>query len=40
MMIGVATFSMVMEQFEQIHEEFKTQMADPDNYEYLKSWLM
>ena len=35
MMIGVAVFSLVMGQFTQIHEEFKVQMADPDNYDYL-----
>ena len=40
MMIGVATFSLVMGQFTQIHEEFQTQMADPDNYEQLQTWLL
>lgn len=35
MMLGVATFSTVMGQFQQINEEFQTQMADPDNYEEL-----
>lgn len=40
MMIGVAVFSLVMGQFTEIHEEFKTQMADPDNYEEFKEWLL
>jgi hypothetical protein len=40
MMVGVAVFSLVMGQFTTIQEEFDVQMADPDNYEYLQTWLL
>ena len=40
MMVGVAVFSLVMGQFTEIHEEFQTQMADPDNYEEFQEWLL
>ena len=40
MMIGVAVFSIVMGQFTEINEEFQVQMGDPDNYEYLQTWLL
>lgn len=40
MMVGVAVFSLVMGQFTQIHDEFQVQMADPDNYEFLQTWLL
>ena len=40
MMVGVAVFSLVMGQFTTIQEEFDIQMADPDNYEFLQTWLL
>ena len=40
MLIGVFVFSMVMGQFTEIHEKNEETMADPDNYEELKRWLL
>lgn len=40
MMVGVAVFSLVMGQFTEIDEEYKIQMADPNNYEEFQTWLL
>lgn len=40
MMVGVAVFSVIMEQFSVAQEEYEVQMIDPDNREVLENWLL
>ena len=40
MMVGVAVFSVIMEQFTIAKEEYEVQIGDPDNIDGLELWLL
>lgn len=40
MWIGVAVFSVIMEQFSECQEDFDSQMGDPNRKEFFDSWLL
>ena len=40
MWIGVAVFSVIMEQFQECQEDFEKQMGDPDRKEFFDAWLL
>jgi len=40
MMVGVGVFSVVMNQFSQLHEHYQIQMGDPDKRDDLDYWIL